>query len=366
MSQQQQERKKDDHSNKYSLDYSKWDKIGDDDDDDSDEGRRRLRPRVTRLDEPSSVTFGGQPQQQQQQPRTTAPARPAGDHSSSALISAELPAPSLLPPKIPAAPTADKSSVVVADDNTATATSTTTTEAPSSARCYTVPASWTDKGAAVPLPQIQEGDGSDAAAAAEGTIRKSPTNTTPHQYYWSQDRAAVHVRIPLVPVETTAAEACKISYHVSVSHILSYAERYHAVMSSSNEPQRLVITAQQQQQQQGSAATPTTPTETTILLQGNLMHPVHLAEEDEEDVNTVDWSIEHHPDEGRYILVSLSKATPVMGMTLWWKKLLQENSTEIELTWVERNTAFQQAWDQAHEQFRASGATNTTRPKYSV
>jgi hypothetical protein len=318
----------------YSIDYSKWDKIAEsDDDDDSDDAP--VRPRVTRLDAPGRVTFGGNhpdtivlSASSGPSPTTSATAS-SSSQKNGAGSSFETCAPSSRPL-----------------DPSAT-TTTAFAESPSdlsSEPKSTVPASWTDKGAAV------------LADDASSTEKTEPR----FSYYWSQDRLSVHVRVPLpqLPRDT------KATYNVSVSGILPYTERNQAVMSAS-QTQRILV-------EQSMHCTLTNEDVTTILLDGELPHPAHLPEEDD----TMDWSIEQYemvpvggksspppPTILRYILVSLFKATPVPGMALWWKKLLREHSTEIPLTWVERNTAFQQAWDEAHEQFRK---TVSQPPKYSV
>lgn len=212
-----------------------------------------------------------------------------------------------------------------------------------------IPASWTDKGAAVRIDEEVEQGLDDGAAYA---------------YYWSQDRAAVHLRLPLAATHPRGAAGREKKdpqqqYTVSVSHVLPYADRFHAVLRT-EEPQRLEI-----RQTTTGAKNATTAATPSILLQGELAHPVHLAEDDD---GTVDWCIQEHASVGRYILLTLNKAAPVMGMALWWKKVLREAPTEIDLAlWLPQNNnnALQHAWDEAHAQFRRDRAGGA-KAKYEV
>lgn len=323
----------------YSIDYSKWDKIvvdSEDDIDDSDDDAP-VRPRVTRLDAPGRVTFGGS-----SAPDTIALSTSSCSPSTATAVAKAVSSSGKKTGTGSSFETCAPSSEPPLDPSTTTQTTTSAESSCCDQPTSTVPASWTEKGAAVLTEDV------------------SAKKTEPcYSYYWSQDRLCVHVRVPLpvLPRET------KATYKVSVSGILPYTERNQAVMSAS-QTQRILV-------EQSIHCPSTNEDVTTILIDGELPHPVHLPEEDD----TIDWSIEQYevaqvggksstssPTILRYILVSLFKATPVPGMALWWKKLLREHSTEIPLTWVEQNTAFQQAWDEAHVQFRKT----VSQPKHSV
>jgi len=263
-----------------SLNYSKWDKIGDSSSEDDEPAA--AQPRVTRLDQPSTVTTAA---------------------DGSITIAQQQPT--------------DSSAAKAKSSSATTVSNTTKTNAPADGA---VPASWTEKGAFVNNSDKQHEDDDD--------------NPPPLSYYWSQDRLTVNVRILLPPQDDKGT-----SWSCTVENILPYRDRQAAVMGS-DRPQRLVVLYQK-----------------TIRLQGDLSHAVHLAEEED----TVDWSIEHYNNsessqDSRYILVTLYKATPLAGLALWWKKLLQQERDEIALDWVDssKNNAFQQAWDEAHTQFRAN------------
>ena len=242
-----------------------------------------------------------------------------------------------------------------------------------------VPASWTEKGAFVEhfLKQSEKPSSEDHQHHEDnGSTSESSTQAHPHHssYYWSQDRYAVHVRVFLPDNDDdnhnendSVINKTKGSWTCTVEHILPYRDRHCAVLvgGSAAPPQRLVVRRQPPSVSgAGKQALP--------LLQGDLSHPVHLAEEDE----TVDWSIERcsgssadgngsDGDDRRYMRITLYKATPLPGMAIWWKKLLRQERDEIDLDWRNSNNAadgsssnnqaaFQQAWDEAHAKFRST------------
>jgi hypothetical protein len=81
------------------------------------------------------------------------------------------------------------------------------------------------------------------------------------------------------------------------------------------------------------------------LVEGTLPYPVYLEEDD-----VLDWTLESF-DEKKYILVTLFKAMPMPGMTIWWTRPLEEMKELISLE-DHNHGSFQQAWKEAHEQFQ--------------
>lgn len=166
-----------------------------------------------------------------------------------------------------------------------------------------VPSSWTEKGSYVPEIPL----------------------------YWSQDRCSVTLRMPIS------------SKHLSceLTGMLSYQDRCTAVASTTLP--HLTIKNKDDDE---------------ILLESDLVHPVYSAEDDDEE-NTVDWSVEVH-NEQRYVVLILYKATPMAGMTLWWRRPLAIVDKEIELDWRKddlNNNGFAKAWDEAHKLFREKHGT---------
>lgn len=384
-------------NDKYKLDYSKWDKIKVDsssDEDEEDDGG--IRPRVTRLEAPGSVTFGGSSPSSSNDKGGVSIADAAAAAAAASIATTEtVQSAPLMPTPHLAVPSSD-----VSWNDTGGKTSV-------------IPASWTEKGAIVRNQcSVCQKNAVDDDTAAGGKVppENQPTtaesttavelsnNSNSHAsnptcarcscYYWSQDRLSIILRFPLRHDNNTKNE--KVEYIVSISDILPFSERFQAV---SSHPQCLSIHACAGN---ATAATTTTKPSATrkvmLLLQGHLPHPVYLPEDEEE---TVDWSVERHAalkcpsklmqlqnqqshiciggndeqkssakeaaafldseEDDRYIVVTMLKATPVPGMTLWWKKLFQEHDEEIPLTWLSDqqngSSSFQRAWDEAHKQF---------------
>jgi len=249
------------------IDYSKWDNLdvssSEDEDDES-------TPRVTRLDAPSRVTFGGK--------------------TDGLEFSAASPA---VPPQLPL---------------------DVTTKGEETQQIPTVaPPSWTEHGGLL-----------------------ETTSDPNRRLYWAQDRYSVTLRLELVGGEKVRS--------VDVEGILPYSDRWSAVGSIK---QRISFIS----------------TASEVLLDGELPHPVHLAEEDSED-GVLDWSVEDSniADGKRYrfLAVTLHKAVPMQGVSLWWRRPLSE-FPEAEIDAVRGDGAsspssnskdFVVAWEEAHKLFR--------------
>ncbi len=241
------------------IDYSKWDKL--DVSSSSEDEDDRATPRVTRLDAPTSVTFGGK------------------DGSISA-----------------AAATPSQATTKSSASTTPSLPTTTTTKS--------TPTSWTDQG---------------------GLVTTKTSDGQEQSLYWSQDRYSVTLRLALPSGEKVKS--------VTVDGILPYSDRCSAV--GSTKP-RLVCSS-------GTAK----------LLEGELPHPVHLAEDDDD---VVDWSIED--TNGRFLVILLHKAVPMQGLSVWWRRPLMEfPEADIHAVRGEGNQGnaskeFIEAWEQAHKIFR--------------
>lgn len=150
------------------------------------------------------------------------------------------------------------------------------------------------------------------------------------ELWWSQDRYSVTIRMAL-------PFAQKLQVHVE--GILPYSERY---MATGSQRPRLVVRF----------------TDQSLWFEGELPHPVHLAEEDD-DTEEIDWTVLTGPQNRRYLTLLLHKATPMAGMFLWWRQPFT-HCPEIRLENDDSN-AFQQAWNDAQKQFVE---TIKTRPKH--
>lgn len=192
-----------------------------------------------------------------------------------------------------------------------TTTDTSTTAVPVS--------SWTEKGGVAEL-KLQQAE-----------------ESSPIIMYWTQDRYTVTLRVP-VPHDRPVL-------NVQVKGILSYEDRNCAASTLS--PPQLTVRSKAKK----------SVTDFNLWFQGDLPHAVHLAQEEEE----IDWSIERlrgdDDDNNRYLTIILSKAVPMEGVFVWWKRpLLQCPETEWRNE-TDASSSFQQAWKEAHEQFQANIAT---------
>jgi len=265
------------------IDYSKWDNLEEysssNSGDDNEEESNHL-PRVTRLDAPSKVTFGGS--------------------SASATIQ-----PSSSVPTIPAT-----SSSAVANQATLESKHQKLNQQQQEEQ-------WTAKG---------------------GTVVVN-SNEQERKLYWCQDRYSVSLRLQLCPAEKVKS--------VTAEGIVKFEDRHAAI--STTKP-RL--------QCRGYKSGKGNENNNLVLLNGELPHPVHLAE-DEEDI---DWSVvtttavdssSSSPSE-RYLLITLYKAVPMQGVFIWWRRPLMQ-FPEIEM---DKNTndhqqqQFRDAWEEAHKLFR--------------
>jgi hypothetical protein len=138
------------------------------------------------------------------------------------------------------------------------------------------------------------------------------------ELWWSQDRYSVTIRMRL-------ASETKIQ-SVQVEPILSFQDRHCATGTQTSILKILT-------------------SDGTVWFEDSLPDPVHLAEDDD----TVDWTIVTF-QEGKYLTLTLYKATPMANMFVWWKcPFLQCPERSIDNN--DKSRAFQQAWADAHQQF---------------
>jgi hypothetical protein len=188
------------------IDYSKWDHFGENDDEsdienDNDEKESSFQARVTRLDQPSTITTDSQ--------------------GNIRILSKDTPQGAAAASSTPVAqpPTATVTKGKIDDDDD-----------------RSIPSSWTEKGAVI------------TDLDNDGKV---------HQplYYWSQDRLCVYIRVPIrdqdekqnyddkqqLQQDREIMTSGKKSYAVSVSNLLKYADRQAAVMTDTAPLQTLTI-----------------------------------------------------------------------------------------------------------------------------
>jgi len=271
------------------IDYSKWDHLEDDSDDDDEEEEVRGAPRVTRLDAPSRITTTGGMMQVDAHPPTNQ---------------------------------TTIEELTEATEATTDSTQQQNNNNNNNNKPSVIPASWTaNNGGLIDMP--------------------------PYNLYWSQDRQVVWCRFRIPPDVPSKDLTVEWS-----GHIYRYADRFTAVgtsslSSSSNNTNNNTASFRISHGQQ-------------LLLQGDLPHPIHYTEDDDDDdehdseqQQELDWEIDRDGNDQRYILLTLPKATPMYGMSIQWKRPLQQvplPSADDDNT--NKSSQFQQAWDEAHIMFR--------------
>uniref|UniRef100_A0A7S1Z8C0 CS domain-containing protein n=1 Tax=Trieres chinensis TaxID=1514140 RepID=A0A7S1Z8C0_TRICV len=297
-------------SRKGGIDYSKWDKIDFGSDDDSDESNDE-RPRVTRLDEPSRVT------------RT---------RDGTVLVE----------------PTKAKGGVHSAVARVGKA------------------GDGGNEGSKVGLSVADTSGGAEPSATDQRHTKNGGRFTdakTGFDVLWSQDREEVIVSVVFDSSLMPSKNVC-----VTVVGALPFADRKSAAGGGTEMDERgvggrsrgfLVVTAR------------TTDGEKIVLLQGDLPHFVHLAE-DEED-GECEWEIEDPGWMGEGVVkrlarVTLHKAAPMHGVTVWWDQPLV-HCPKIDVASIKgrpqgsmenagqgdgksQQQAMKEAWDEAHRMFR--------------
>lgn len=152
--------------------------------------------------------------------------------------------------------------------------------------------------------------------ARGGTVKlKNDTYTL----YWSQDRETVTLRMK-IPLDTKAS-----SVQVLLKGAVSVEDRHAATLTNTKPTLQITVNH-------------------TTLLEGQLPYPVYLQD------NVMDWTLETFHNQ-KYLVVSLNKATPMPGMTINWTRPMM-HFDEIKLPESSKISSFQQAWNEAHEQFR--------------
>jgi hypothetical protein len=283
--------------------------------------------RVTRLDRPSRVTVAPNGQVNVEETSAASASVPPAR-----IASAALPPSTFVPPRTITDGTSTSAAGVELSSSSTETSQETSTSTP------TRPASWTSRGGFVEASNL----------------------------YWSQDRYTVVLRfqLPPPPMVSTAAAATSAGtarsrpWDCHVKGLLPYDQRHAAVQSLTTDySASLVITDR------------TTDTE---YFRDYVAYPVHAAQGDDVNDNETDWSIEMWPasDGIKYLTVTLQKATPVPGMTIWWRRPVR-SCPEIELTAdthtssssssSQQKNAFAVAWEQAHAQFRQGRSSGQER-----
>jgi hypothetical protein len=292
------------------IDYSKWDRF-DDEDDNEDEPSDRNPVRVTRLDQPSTITIN--PSSDSKSCIDMTVAQPKSPPVQLSTLSPTFePKPSLSleqQQNLRLSQEAQKQLESLQKNTTATQSAHLST--------LTIPASWTERGSTFPWD--------------DRTI------------WWSQDRTSVTARLSLDAKETSR------EWQVHTPNALTYADRHCAVGTRDSE------------------CSLTVSWKGSHVVHLTLPHAVHYAYHETDEQDEVDWCIETIHN-ARYLVVTLYKATPMTGMTVWWSQLGRE--TPLVLTaelQPSSGMAFAEAWKEAHAEFqrKVQPTTKLSTPKSS-
>lgn len=154
--------------------------------------------------------------------------------------------------------------------------------------------------------------------------------------YWSQDR---NEAILSVLYDASAVKSSDI--RVEVTGALKYSDR-HSAVSMGEESSKGQIRVYDK-------------SNNVTLLQGELAYPIYLAEGEEE----VDWEIDVTDVQHKLIRVTLLKAVPMYGLTLWWSRPLTKFHEIDIVTDIEgrsdqgtRRQEWKSSWDEAHRIFK--------------
>jgi hypothetical protein len=249
------------------IDYSKWDHLdySDDDEGNADEA---AAPRVTRLDCPSKVTFGG------------------GDGSAS-IAPSNIGSTAKLSTSTSLATNTKASNVAIASSPTPNA---------DSRDAY---ATWTTKGGSV-------------------------VTSLDRKLFWCQDRYSVIIRLELISKEEKVQG-------IHAEGVVPYADRFCAV--GTIKPQIRVQS-----------------TTGAVLLEGEVPHSIHYAQEEDE----VEWSVERSCLDERFLAITFYKAVPTQGLSIWWRRpMMHFEEMEVEKQESSQTSQeFLQAWEEAHRLFR--------------
>ena len=177
---------------------------------------------------------------------------------------------------------------------------------------------------------------------------------TQSQIFWSQDRQEVTIYI-----EFDATKIKSKDIRVSASGMVAYGER-NAAVGGGETHGKLRVTAKVEN---GIGYTKT-------LLEGELPHKIHLAEDEDE----VEWEILSE-DDRKFVVVTLRKATPMAGVVIWWDCILK-HCPKIELSGIEgrkkmssdssSGAGIESAWEEAHRLFKEKVKAGTLHQQHKV
>lgn len=156
--------------------------------------------------------------------------------------------------------------------------------------------------------------------------------------YWSQDRYSVCLRLSLPSSQVKGNQL-----QVNIENMLPFKDRHIAVGTDQKAQLNVIWTD------------PATG-DSKMLLEGDFPHAVHASEDEE-----LDWGIDRLTEhdskkEVALLVITVRKAVPMEGVVIWWKRPLTKfaeiDPTQANPGDASRAKEFQNAWEEAHRQFR--------------
>lgn len=297
------------------IDYSKWDKMNFSDDEDSNDDEMEVstssHPRVTRLDEPSRVTC-------------------AQDGSIHIQNGGEM--------------------------NTATTTATTTSIKYNS---------HSHDGISSQKPMEELGNNDDIS-----TIKKNISTSSVHyltknggsykdpvtniQTYWSQTRYEV-----VLSIEIDHTNIASRDIRVKVTGSLNYKDRFAAVGGN-----RTIKSSKEDDSDSNRGEIYVHTKDGREIFKGSLAYHIYLPEGDDD----VDWEIDATNPKMKLVKITLLKALPMQGLTIWWSKPIldypeidvvkdiedrnKDGTNDKTSTSSSKQEELKRVWDEAHRMFR--------------
>lgn len=177
--------------------------------------------------------------------------------------------------------------------------------------------------------------------------------STGTESYWSQDRNEVVLSIAFDPSKFSSRHI-----RVQVRGALNYKDRFAAVGGD-----RATDTGTGTKGGSGNSKGKINVTTTcgSTIIEGYLAYAIYLPEDEEE----VDWEIDATNPKKKLIKITLLKALPMQGLTIWWSKPMM-NYPEIDVVkdiegrgnedgdakTKSKQEKMKASWDEAHRLFR--------------
>lgn len=165
-----------------------------------------------------------------------------------------------------------------------------------------------------------------------------------NEILWSQDRNEVNISI-IYDCSTIASKDIRVNFYGA----LSYEDRFSAVGTENiidgveGSKGKLIVTAKGCNES---------------LLQGYTGYPVYLPQDEEE----IDWEIDVTDSNMKMIRITLLKAVPMQGLTVWWSRPLIHFPEIDVVSGIEGRTSsnsnkdkhdqWKQSWEEAHRMFK--------------